>query len=218
MVDEIDDVESTSQPDANSRFAWEPAEKVSFLTRFQKHKTGMIMAKMHDTMKYRSAGDKPSIFKILFWNMMEWLPFIKRWNFQEDDKAVGGWAWKYIMFPLNGGGRRDIPANALWHHAVIARMTQDKEYNPTNNMWVHKKPWKRGDRVTDDSQIQKNDLDKMAEQCRKSLQPNGVAGGEPVPTFVYDEGETKASVVPQGATVEVQKPLEWDQIYRLELR
>jgi hypothetical protein len=34
------------------------------------------------------------------------------------------------------GSRRDIPANALFHHAIIERLRQFRSYKPGNDIWI----------------------------------------------------------------------------------
>ena len=59
----------------------------------------------------------------------EYLPFVKRWELYKS-------GWKYVSFPLNMGNRRDIPANALFHHSIIERLRQFPDYKPWNDIWV----------------------------------------------------------------------------------
>lgn len=213
MVDEIDDVEQQQTPDI--RFAWEASRKISFLDRFQNHKNEMIGAKMHDTMRRSGGSPTVSWFKVFFWNFMEYLPFIKRWEFVTDPAVKGGYKWDYVLFPLNRGGRRDIPSTALFHHAVISRMSEDKGYLPTNHLWVKRKAVSGP--VQDDSELVEDSLDKLAKQCQadKHTQANGVKKGEPV--FVPDKELTKGSVAIGGRKIEELEPHDWDQIYRVEL-
>lgn len=66
MVDEIDNVESSREGPLD-RFAWDPEEKASFLSRFQKRQREMISARMHDTMTWNGGSSK---FKVILWNLM----------------------------------------------------------------------------------------------------------------------------------------------------
>lgn len=215
MIDEVDDVEQIQ--DENHRFAWEPSRKASFLDRFQRHKKEMKVAKMHDTMTRNGGQPTTSWWKVLFWNWMEWMPFIKRWEFVEDSARKGGWKWDYIMFPLNGGGRRDIPNTALFHHAVINRMRDDPKYLPNNHMWVRNsrdfsQPVKSNDDVT------KKNLEDLAQQHKGEYRDrvNGYVKGTPV--FVHDKSKTKHSVAIDGWRGEETKEdaKDWNNIYRVE--
>lgn len=70
MVDEIDNVE-LSREDPLDRFAWDPGEKADYLQRFQKHKSEMISARMHDTMTWNGGLNGCSgKFKVILWNLM----------------------------------------------------------------------------------------------------------------------------------------------------
>lgn len=70
MVDEIDNVELGREGPLD-RFAWDPEAKASFLQRFQKHKTEMKSARMHDTMTWNGGLTGGSgKFKVILWNLM----------------------------------------------------------------------------------------------------------------------------------------------------
>lgn len=212
MIDEIDDVEKLEK-DANQRLAWEPRRKVDFLKRFAQHKEEMRKAKMHDTMTRNGGAPTTGWFKVLFWNWMEYFPLIKRWEFVEDTSKKGGWKWDYILFPLNRGGRRDIPNTALFHHAVINRMRDDPKYMPDNHMWVrNSRDFSRP--VKSDDDITKKNLVDVANQY-KGPQANGFAKDTPV--LVHDPELSKGSVAVEGPhRIEAEKEDEWNNIYRVE--
>lgn len=166
---------------------------------------------MHDTMTRNGGAPTTGWFKVLFWNWMEYFPLIKRWEFVEDSSKKGGWKWDYILFPLNRGGRRDIPNTALFHHAVINRMRDDPKYMPDNHMWVRnsrdfRKP------VQSDDDITKKSLLDLATQY-KGPAANGFSKETPV--LVHEEKLTRGSVAVEG-WMEAEKKDEWNNIYRVE--
>jgi hypothetical protein len=51
--------------------------------------------------------------------------------------------WKYVTFPLNKGQTRDIPPGAHFHHSLLERMKNPKDYRPTNEVWFY--PYNKDD-------------------------------------------------------------------------
>jgi len=138
---------------------WNEKDLQSFRDRFAAHSNSAdpskraIEARMHDTMAF---GGGSSWGKTVFWNFMEFLPLIKRWEYYPE-KSNSFWTtslgsrirlesardgpWSYTTFPLNFGGRRDIPPGALIHHSVLERMMKfdahsKLTYRPNNELFV----------------------------------------------------------------------------------
>lgn len=154
MVDETDNLKPSPEHPLD-RLAWHPKYKKSFLERYEDHKEDMKSARMHDTMTWNGGGGK---LKVILWNLMgksvshlanctslpcaEYIPWvIKRWELVENPLDSGSFIWSYITFPLNKGGRRDIPSTALFHHSVIQRLhlpsnPNPGQYIPSNSLWV----------------------------------------------------------------------------------
>ncbi|KAK1496458.1 hypothetical protein CCUS01_02805 [Colletotrichum cuscutae] len=55
-------------------------------------------------------------------------PLIKRWELDDKTKQ-----WKLCQWPLNKGGPRDIPRNAILHESLHRRLHNDEHYEPQNN-------------------------------------------------------------------------------------
>ncbi|KAF4976447.1 hypothetical protein FZEAL_6885 [Fusarium zealandicum] len=83
--------------------------------------TGFI----HDSL---SVGCGTAFFKVMMWKFMEFLPFITRWELDDNKKG-----WVKVHFPLNKGAARDIPRKAVLHASVIKRLQDDPSYCPLNN-------------------------------------------------------------------------------------
>jgi hypothetical protein len=85
---------------------------------------------IHNTMKL---GGGSTFFKVLFWNFMEYLPFIKRFELEENK-------WTSRWWPLNRGSARDIPRDAVLHNSLIQRLaSKDLHYSPRNNNGIENK-------------------------------------------------------------------------------
>lgn len=56
----------------------------------------------------------------------EILPTITRWELVNNK-------WEIKRFPLNNGGCRDIPEDAVLHHSLIERLKNISNYSPRNN-------------------------------------------------------------------------------------
>ncbi|KAI1820640.1 hypothetical protein F4861DRAFT_50372 [Xylaria intraflava] len=96
---------------------------VGFRRALAKRKQQALTGTIHDSL---SIGYGTSFFTVLLWNFMEWLPFITRWELYKNN-------WVHTRFPLNGGGTRDIPKDAVLHESLIWRLKNDPKYSPKNN-------------------------------------------------------------------------------------
>ncbi|KAI0153238.1 hypothetical protein GGR57DRAFT_502978 [Xylariaceae sp. FL1272] len=94
-----------------------------FKRAFQARKKQALTGFMHDSLSF---GYGTGFFTVLLWKFMEWLPFITRWELEKN-------AWVNVRFPLNRGGARDIPRDAVLHESLIWRLRNDASYHPTNN-------------------------------------------------------------------------------------
>ncbi|KAL9614168.1 MAG: hypothetical protein Q9167_001320 [Letrouitia subvulpina] len=122
MIDELDNLRT-------DRLHWNEENKQDFLARFARSRSKAIKARMHDSMAF---GGGSSFGKTMMWKLMEWLPFIKRWEYYPKT------GWRYVRLPLNKGATRDIPPGALLHHSVIERLQYFSDsYRPRNDVSVH---------------------------------------------------------------------------------
>ncbi|KAL1954108.1 hypothetical protein VTO42DRAFT_1732 [Malbranchea cinnamomea] len=78
--------------------------------------------RLHDCLQFDSGI---SAMSVLFWRMMEYLPF-RRMDLQPDG------SWRPIRWPLPCGEVRDIPDDAQIHTSAIKRMKNDPNYRPGN--------------------------------------------------------------------------------------
>ena len=213
MVNEIRDVDEQSMK-FGKPLVWNVVERDGFLKRFQSHMGDMMTAKLHDTMVRNGGSETNTWAKLLLWNLTEYLPFgIKRWEYVKDPDAPGGYKWDYVAYPLNKGGRRDIPSTALFHHATISRMQEDPNYLPTNNLWIATSESVKA--LDDDSDLVQQSLDKLAGMYKTS----GVDGdmrGRPV--FIYVEEATIGSGKALEEDTNTERVQDWDRIYRVAVQ
>jgi hypothetical protein len=115
-----------------------------FKHQFEKKKQQALTGVIHNSLKF---GYGTGFFTVLLWKFMgechmhlscisfnrrpkltraEYLPFISRWELEDN-------AWVKKRFPLNGGGTRDIPEDAVLHESLIWRLKNIPSYNPGNN-------------------------------------------------------------------------------------
>ncbi|KAI1431533.1 hypothetical protein GGR50DRAFT_699864 [Xylaria sp. CBS 124048] len=94
-----------------------------FKRAYQKKKHQALTGMIHDSLV---VGRGTSFFRVVFWNFMEYLPFITRWELEKN-------VWVHTRFPLNAGNSRDIPKDAVLHESLIWRLKNDEKYRPTNN-------------------------------------------------------------------------------------
>ncbi|RBR25398.1 uncharacterized protein FIESC28_01835 [Fusarium coffeatum] len=92
---------------------------------------------MHDTLRF---GYGSSFFKVLMWKFMELLPFVPRWELNDDDKDGNqGWV-QYRKWP-NLFAPRDIPRESLLHNSLKERLNAEElNYRPKNNHGGSSKP------------------------------------------------------------------------------
>ncbi|KAJ4137276.1 hypothetical protein NW768_002858 [Fusarium equiseti] len=95
---------------------------------------------MHDTLRF---GYGSSFFKVLMWKFMELLPFIPRWELnddeEEEEKVNRGWV-QYRLWP-NLYAYRDIPKKSLLHNSLRERLNANElKYRPRNNHGGTSKP------------------------------------------------------------------------------
>ncbi|KAK5652308.1 hypothetical protein OQA88_10657 [Cercophora sp. LCS_1] len=103
---------------------WRKALVDKFWARLHKHKHQALQGAMHDSLRFGCGTKAP---KVIGWNILEWFPFIKRWE-------LNGRDWELVgPLPLNGGSPRDIPADATLHESLIWRLRNDSSYQPQNN-------------------------------------------------------------------------------------
>ncbi|KAK1723895.1 uncharacterized protein BDZ83DRAFT_720360 [Colletotrichum acutatum] len=80
---------------------------------------------IHDLLRL---GNGMGYIKPLMWYLLEICPLIKRWELDDKTKE-----WKLCQWPLNKGGPRDIPRNAILHESLHRRLHYDDNYQPQNN-------------------------------------------------------------------------------------
>ncbi|EXF74409.1 hypothetical protein CFIO01_10195 [Colletotrichum fioriniae PJ7] len=80
---------------------------------------------IHDLLR---PGKGMGYFKPFMWYLLEICPLIKRWELDDKTKE-----WKLCQRPLNRGGPRDIPRNAILHESLHRRLHNDETYEPQNN-------------------------------------------------------------------------------------
>ncbi|KAF4944381.1 hypothetical protein FSARC_14688 [Fusarium sarcochroum] len=86
---------------------------------------------MHDTLSF---GCGTAFFKVLMWKLMEWLPFLTRWELDEATQSnVKLLGWKPVTFPPNKGSYRDIPRGAVLHQSLLDRLQAFTSYTPGND-------------------------------------------------------------------------------------
>ncbi|KAJ0122550.1 sporulation associated protein [Diaporthe amygdali] len=95
----------------------------AFKDRFAKKKKHAMKGAIHDSL---ALGCGTSFLRVLLWKLMEWLPFITRWELE-----IHG--WENVRFPLNKGSTRDIPKEAVLHESLLWRLKHDDNYCPRNN-------------------------------------------------------------------------------------
>ncbi|KAK1955663.1 hypothetical protein LY78DRAFT_537838, partial [Colletotrichum sublineola] len=110
------------------RIKWQQDQVNEFKHRLEHNKPTAISGAVHDTL-----WDSGFSFKrapmIIFWNLLEYFPLIKRW---ERILVDGKYKWEWVRFPLNKGLCRDIPEDATLHHTLIEKLVEDPGYKPKN--------------------------------------------------------------------------------------
>ncbi|USP78020.1 hypothetical protein yc1106_05294 [Curvularia clavata] len=116
----IRELELLGKKDESAAIKWN-WKKNGFKKNFFRKIHQAYESPMHDTLKI---GGGSSLFKVLLWNLMEWLPF-RRWELVWDPLTLR-YKWAHIALPLNKGGARDIPEGALLHDSLLKRLESDR--------------------------------------------------------------------------------------------
>ncbi|KAF9874997.1 hypothetical protein CkaCkLH20_07691 [Colletotrichum karsti] len=120
MIDEVEDV---GRQDPSAALKWRENLHV-FKHHFADKKKQAMKGPIHDSLAFNTGT---GFFTVLLWKLMEWLPFITRWELDEKGE------WEDIRFPLNKGETRDIPPSAVLHESLLWRLANDDKYHPKNN-------------------------------------------------------------------------------------
>ncbi|KAM0359401.1 hypothetical protein HYE67_008148 [Fusarium culmorum] len=97
-------------------------------TKVQKY---VIEGFKHDTLRF---GYGSSFFKVIFWNFMEMLPGIPRWELNDKPVKEAEKGWESWRWTPNFGSFRDIPRKAVLHNSLIERLNvESAKYHPKNN-------------------------------------------------------------------------------------
>ncbi|KAI9147233.1 hypothetical protein HJFPF1_13268 [Paramyrothecium foliicola] len=118
----IDELELVEKLEPLSAVKWsENAQDYKEL--YQAHKTQALRGVIHDSLVF---GGYAAFFKVLMWQVMEFLPVISRWELENNH-------WAKVYCPLNKGSYRDIPRDAVLHESLWRRLKEVKGYAPANN-------------------------------------------------------------------------------------
>ncbi|OTB11214.1 hypothetical protein K445DRAFT_370439 [Daldinia sp. EC12] len=121
MINEVKDVEKREPKNA---LKWSKRLQ-GFEHNFHHFKENQAFeAAAHDTMRILGGS---SLMDVLFWNFLEWLPFLARWEIGQDK-------FYYERIWPNRGRTRDIPADAVFHDSVRWRLEKVPSYRPQNNL------------------------------------------------------------------------------------
>ncbi|KAK4185631.1 hypothetical protein QBC35DRAFT_503211 [Podospora australis] len=124
MIREVELVGQNGDGGVDAAVKWREDRLNIFKNRFAAKKTQALEGFIHDSLRF---GYGTGFFKVLFWNFLEYLPIIKRWE------LVNG-QWENIRFPLNAGANRDIPHNSWLHESLRLRLEEEHAaYEPKNN-------------------------------------------------------------------------------------
>ncbi|KAG8158242.1 hypothetical protein KVR01_012003 [Diaporthe batatas] len=118
----IREIELVGEQDPSAALKWRPTVH-HFKEHFTKKKHKAMKGAIHDSL---ALGKGTSLFKVMLWKFMEWLPIIKRWELELH-------GWENVRFPLNKGNTRDIPKDAVLHESLLWRLLNDDKYCPRNN-------------------------------------------------------------------------------------
>lgn len=139
----IEEVELAGQRDPSAAVKWSEDHVGWFQRRFRKNREQAMSSPIHDSLKFSSGSGFLTVLLWIFLGMRpqhlasglpyryanmrtEWFPFITRWELEKN-------TWVNTRFPLNGGGPRDIPRDAVLHESILWRMQNDPKYVPKNN-------------------------------------------------------------------------------------
>ncbi|KAG9192994.1 hypothetical protein G6011_11728 [Alternaria panax] len=162
----IREVELIEPKGSKSAVSWS-RRKDGFKDNFFRKLSEAYSSPMHDTLE---VGGGASLFKVMLWNFMEWLPF-RRWELRWS-KETFAYKWDLISLPLNGGSGRDLPYGALLHNSLLERLHRDPNYHPSNTRGDDEIPCLT--RNKDDFEI-KQEEDKNMERLIKNLaEPAGI--------------------------------------------
>ncbi|KAK3322735.1 hypothetical protein B0H66DRAFT_473335 [Apodospora peruviana] len=126
----IREIELVGEEDESAAVKWRPETLKAFKDKFQKKKEAALDGIYHDSLRF---GYGTGFFKVLLWKFMEYLPFITRWELEWNAKEKRH-VWANVRFPLNAGGTRDIPFDAVFHASLKRRLEHPTlNYCPTNN-------------------------------------------------------------------------------------
>ncbi|KAI9790123.1 MAG: hypothetical protein M1835_001178 [Candelina submexicana] len=114
MIRELQDLEPGNP---SHSISWNDNVKV-FLKNFDSKEQQAYTAPMHNVLKL---GGGSSLVKVIFWNIMEYIPIFKRLELMANDK------WKSVYFPPNMGDTRDLPSSAVLHPSVMKRIEAAKK-------------------------------------------------------------------------------------------
>ncbi|KAL0943399.1 sporulation associated protein [Colletotrichum truncatum] len=118
----IREVELVGEKEPTAALKWRENVK-DFKARYAKKKKQAMKGVIHDSLAFNCGT---GFFTVLLWKLMEWLPFITRWELEDS-------GWENVRFPLNKGATRDIPRDAVLHESLLWRLQNDKNYCPGNN-------------------------------------------------------------------------------------
>ncbi|EUC45321.1 hypothetical protein COCMIDRAFT_5426 [Bipolaris oryzae ATCC 44560] len=125
MIRELENI-GTEEPAAAIK--WNK-RKEGFKRHFSLKLNEAFDGPIHDTLQF---GGGLSLFKVMLWKFMEYLP-IRRWELKQIKGSVGR-EWSYTALPFNKCSARDIPDGALFHYSLLKRLTREKSnYHPSNN-------------------------------------------------------------------------------------
>ncbi|KAF4123829.1 Uncharacterized alpha/beta hydrolase domain (DUF2235) [Geosmithia morbida] len=119
----IREMELVGKEHPEAAVKWADKNVNGFKHAFQRARDQALNGYLHDALEF---GRGTGLFTVLLWKFMEWLPFITRWEMEDN-------VWVNIRFPLNKGSSRDIPRDAVLHESVLWRLQNDPQYNPPNN-------------------------------------------------------------------------------------
>ncbi|KAI1803235.1 hypothetical protein F4811DRAFT_572288 [Daldinia bambusicola] len=119
----INEVEEVGKREPKNALKWSKRLN-GFEHNFEDFKEQALNAGAHDTMRILGGS---SLMDVLFWNFLEWLPFLARWEIGQDK-------FYYERIWPNRGRTRDIPADAVFHDSVRWRLEHIPSYRPQNNL------------------------------------------------------------------------------------
>ncbi|KAH0432491.1 hypothetical protein CcaCcLH18_06398 [Colletotrichum camelliae] len=119
----IGEVEEVGKKHPEAALKWREDKLKHFKDKYADKKHKAMKAPIHDSLAFNTGT---GFFTVLLWKLMEWLPFIKRWELEDGQ-------WENVRFPLNKGETRDIPKDAVLHESLLYRLKKVNDYCPPNN-------------------------------------------------------------------------------------